>query len=120
MRECILQAVGQLFYSGSTYAVGIDAIVAHLDIARATFYRHFKSKEYLVLAYLERRDEAVRADLQAIVVGKAATVAIMDVFDGIQRKATTDAFRGCSFLAATIENPVRCAFVRLRAITSCF
>lgn len=104
-REYILSAVAELFYSGGTYAVGVDAIVEHLDIARATFYRHFKGKEDLIVAYLERRDAAVQASLNGIAAGKAASPAILEVFDSLQQKTSAEAFRGCSLLAATIENP---------------
>ena len=37
-------------------AVGIDAIIDHSGVARMTLYRHFSSKDELVLAFLERRD----------------------------------------------------------------
>ena len=46
-------------------AVGVERILAEAPVTRATFYRHFPSKEDLVLAYLRGVDAQIRADAQA-------------------------------------------------------
>ena len=43
----------ELFYREGVNAVGVDRIVSEASVTRATFYRHFPSKEQLVLAYLQ-------------------------------------------------------------------
>src|SRR5262249_21345291 len=60
VRERILDVASYLFYRPGIQAVGIDAIIREADVARMSFYRHFKSKEGLVVACVERRDVAVR------------------------------------------------------------
>src|SRR4051812_2071328 len=71
-RERILSAAYELFSQHGIRAVGIDAIVARSGVARMTLYRHFGSKQELVLAWLERRDERwTRTWLQAEVRARA-------------------------------------------------
>lgn len=57
-RERILEVADRLFYSDGVCATGIQKIIAMADVAKATFYHHFESKDALVLAYLERRKES--------------------------------------------------------------
>jgi AcrR family transcriptional regulator len=51
-RERILAAAGDLFYRNGVRAVGVDAIIATGGVAKASFYRHFRSKDELVAAWL--------------------------------------------------------------------
>src|SRR3954470_5167428 len=86
-RERILGAAYDLFSRRGIRAVGIDAIVAQSGVARMTLYRHFASKEDLVLAFLERREARwTRGWLQAEAQRRASDpaqrlLAIFDVFD---------------------------------------
>jgi len=56
-RERILEAAYDLFSRQGIRAVGIDAIIERSGVARMTLYRHFSSKDALVLAFLERREQ---------------------------------------------------------------
>src|ERR1700730_4758777 len=56
-RERILDTAYVLFSHDGIRAVGIDRIIAEAGIAKATLYRHFASKEQLVLAFLDLRQE---------------------------------------------------------------
>src|SRR5713226_4676988 len=56
-RQRILDAAGDRFYRDGIRAVGVDAIIAAAGVAKASFYRHFRSKEQLVLEWL-RSDQA--------------------------------------------------------------
>jgi AcrR family transcriptional regulator len=53
-RERILETAYGLFARRGVRAVGVDEIIAASGVAKATFYRHFPSKEALVLAYMDR------------------------------------------------------------------
>ncbi|HEY4002947.1 MAG TPA: TetR/AcrR family transcriptional regulator [Candidatus Xenobia bacterium] len=53
-RERILATAGELFYREGIRAVGVDTIVRHSGVTKMTLYRHFASKDDLVVAYLER------------------------------------------------------------------
>lgn len=104
-REDILSRVGDIFYARGTYLVGMSELVNHLRTTRATFYRYFGSKEALIVAYLGKRNEAVRRQLHDIVGGRTGREPVLDVFSNLERKTAAENFRGCAFLIAAIENP---------------
>lgn len=55
-RARILEVADRLFYANGVRATGTEKIMSASEVAKATFYRHFESKDALVLAYLEQRD----------------------------------------------------------------
>jgi AcrR family transcriptional regulator len=55
--ERILQVAGKLFYREGYRAVGIDRIIAEADVAKATFYKHFPSKDDLIVAWLQSAED---------------------------------------------------------------
>ncbi|MDR6817568.1 AcrR family transcriptional regulator [Neorhizobium sp. 2083] len=55
----ILTTAGALFYREGIRAVGIGRIIEEANVAKATLYRHFPSKDHLVAAYLQARHERV-------------------------------------------------------------
>lgn len=55
-RQRIMEVADRLFYADGIRATGTEKIMSVAKVAKATFYRHFKSKDALVLAYLEYRD----------------------------------------------------------------
>jgi AcrR family transcriptional regulator len=105
-RERILEAAYDLFSRHGIRAVGIDAIVEQSGVARMTLYRHFPSKDALVLAFLELREERWTKDwLQHDVEQRSADpgerlLAIFDVFDTWFQR---DDFEGCSFINVLLE-----------------
>lgn len=105
-RERILAAAYDLFCRNGIRAVGVDAIVERSDVAKMTMYRHFRSKDDLVLAVLERREDLwTRQWLQAAVKRQSEDpgdrlLAIFDVFDGWFRRRN---FEGCLFVNALLE-----------------
>jgi AcrR family transcriptional regulator len=105
-RERILDAAYELFSRHGIQAVGIDAVISRSGVARQTLYRHFASKQDLVLAFLERREEQwTRRWLQGEVERRAAEpiarlLAIFDVFDEWFRRPD---FEGCSFINVMLE-----------------
>ena len=54
----ILEVANRLFYAEGVRATGTEKILAIAEVAKATFYRHFQSKDDLVLAYLDLRDRS--------------------------------------------------------------
>ena len=58
-RERILEVADRLFYADGVRATGTEKIMSSAEVAKATFYRHFESKDALVTAYLENRDRAL-------------------------------------------------------------
>ncbi len=105
-RERVLATAYQLFCQHGIRAVGVDTIIEQSGVAKMTLYRHFASKDDLVLAVLDRREELwTQQWLQAEVSRRAERpadqlLAIFDVFDGWFRRRT---FEGCLFINALIE-----------------
>jgi AcrR family transcriptional regulator len=105
-RTRILDAAYDLFSRRGIRAVGIDAIISRSGVARMTLYRHFASKEELVLAFLEQREQQWTRDwLQAEVERRATDpadrlLAVFDVFDEWFRRPD---FEGCAFINVLLE-----------------
>jgi AcrR family transcriptional regulator len=107
-RDRILDAAYELFSRNGIQAVGIDAVISRSGVARQTLYRHFASKQDLVLAFLERReDQWTRRWLEDEVLRRAddpagRLLAIFDVFGEWFGRAD---FEGCSFINVMLEHP---------------
>lgn len=107
-RERLLTAAYELFARNGVQAVGIDAIIERSGVARQTMYRHFDSKQDLVLAFLARREELWTYGWLAAEVRRrtedprARLLAIFDVFEQWFR---TPGFEGCSFINVMLEYP---------------
>src|SRR5712675_2907178 len=63
-RERLLAAAGELFYENGINTVGIDRVIEHAGVAKASLYDCFGSKEGLIRAYLTARHEARQKALQ--------------------------------------------------------
>lgn len=109
MREAIadqiLTAAGTLFYREGIRAVGIDRIIEEANVAKATLYRHFPSKDHLVAAYLQARHDRVIRSLQEVVdAGGSPRDQINLLFERLHEKADSPEFRGCAFALAVAEH----------------
>lgn len=107
-RGRILDAAYELFSRNGIQSVGIDAVISRSGVARQTLYRHFASKQDLVLAFLERREQVwTRRWLEEEVRRRATDprarlLVIFDVFDEWFRRSD---FEGCSFINVMLEHP---------------
>ena len=119
-RERVLETAYELFSRHGTRAVGVDRIIAESGVAKMTLYRNFASKDDLILAFLERREERWTRDwLQATVEGRAETPAqrLLAIFDTFGEWFAREDFEGCSFINVMLEiddpgSPVRRESVR--------
>ena len=118
-RERIDECAYELFSARGTRAVGVDEIIARSGVAKRTLYRHYPSKNDLILSFLRRREELwTRGWLKAEVARRGGLpgdrlLAIFDVFAKWFRRAD---FEGCSFINVLLEiddvqHPVRIATV---------
>ncbi len=109
-REHILEVASRLFYQQGIRAVGVDAIVAEAGVAKMTLYNHFKSKDDLIVAYLEREKERwlsfadERRDLRGPVSGKEHILGTFDTLNTMLEDPDFD-FRGCPFINICAEIP---------------
>ena len=107
-RERILAAAYTLFSQHGVAAVGIDAIIARSGTAKMSLYRHFGSKDELVLAFLRQREqEWTRSWLEATVMARAAEpeARLLAIFDVFHEWFQTDDFEGCSFINVLLQSP---------------
>ena len=106
-RERILNAAYELFSRRGIHAVGIDEVIDRATVAKATLYRHFATKNDLVLAVLQRREEIWTHGLieaqseQRGTTPEEQLLAIFDVMhDWFQLR---DGYEGCSFINVLLE-----------------
>lgn len=105
-RTRLLNTATRLFYAEGLHAVGIDRVVAEAGVTRATLYRHFPSKDQLLVAYLTASDEAIRAQVErARTAGGSPSDVVRAVGETITDGIRSEGFRGCAFLNAAAEYP---------------
>jgi AcrR family transcriptional regulator len=105
-RESILATADELFYEHGFHAVGVDLIVARAGVAKSTMYRHFPSKDALMVAYLERADERFWAWFEASLDPRATPAQrLAGLFDSLATLATSASCRGCPCQATAAEFP---------------
>ena len=105
-RDRLLDAANELFYDEGTQTVGIDRIIEHAGVAKASLYNTFGSKEELVRAYLESRHARTTERLNAAVEEHTDPVQrLLAVFDAQGRMFAQPDFRGCAFISASAEAP---------------
>jgi AcrR family transcriptional regulator len=111
-RERILATASELFYAEGINSVGVDRIVTDSRVVLATFYRHFPSKEALVVAYLHRVHELVAGQLDALAERFEGADLVRAITGAVAADLGRTGFRGCAFINAASEfedpqSPVR-------------
>ena len=110
----ILRAATGLFYADGIRAVSADRVIAAAGVSKVTFYRHFATKDALVVAYLVAVAAAERAAVDAARAehpGDPAAV-LRGYAEVLGRESCAPGFRGCPFINAAAEyadpeHPVR-------------
>lgn len=105
-RQRILDSAYELFSHHGVRAVGVDELIANADVAKATFYRHFPSKEDLVLAFMERREQLWTkgwVEAEARLRGSTPKEHLLAIFDLFDEWFQRDDFEGCSFVNVLLE-----------------
>jgi AcrR family transcriptional regulator len=118
-RERILEAAYELFSRRAIRDVGIDEVIERAGVAKATLYRHFPSKDDLVVAFLERREERwtlAWVEAEARRRGTTPEEQLLAIFDLFDEWFHRDDFEACSFINVLLEmgpgHPVGQASVR--------
>ncbi len=106
-RDQLIDTALRLFYENGFHATGIDKVLAESGCAKMTLYKHFKSKDELILAVIRRMDETMRNDFMREIERLAKSprdrlVALFDVMEGWFRAPE---FKGCLFMHASGEFP---------------
>lgn len=119
-RARILSVASELFYSQGIRATSADRIIEQVGITKVTFYRHFRTKSDLVVAYLKEQSVGEQGWMRSArrkgdPIGSLRTLAT-----GIGAASCRPGFRGCAFINAAAEfadpeDPVRAAVDEHRA-----
>jgi AcrR family transcriptional regulator len=104
-RDRLLAAASDLFYEKGIQATGVDTLIAAAGVAKATFYRHFPSKDDLVAAWLREPRTRWLDDVRLKVAASGADAeGRIPVFFDVVREWLEDAdFRGCPYLNTAVE-----------------
>ena len=105
-RERILGTAYELFSHRGIHDVGIDELVERAGVAKATLYKHFPSKDELVLAFLEQREQIWTygwVEREARRRGGTPEEQLLAIFDLFDEWFHRDDFEGCSFVNVLLE-----------------
>ena len=111
----ILLTADELFYDEGIRSVGVDRLIATANVTKATFYKHYGSKDRVITAYIGYRHRQI-AEEHARLAGESDSPAdaLRSVRDSILAAIAAPGFRGCPFINAAAEfsdaqHPVRSA-----------
>jgi len=106
-RDQLVQTAVDLFYSNGYHATGIEKILTAAGVSKPTLYRHFNSKDELIVAALQKWDEDSRTWLEEEVQKRGGTPRerLLAVFDTYHDWFREEGFQGCMFINAIVEYP---------------
>ncbi len=111
-RDHLVDTALKLFRKQGFRATGIDTVLAESGVAKKTLYNHFKSKDELIIATLQKRDDEFMASMRESVTRFAplqqcdkSMVRVMAFFDAIIEWVNSANFNGCTFINASAEFP---------------
>jgi AcrR family transcriptional regulator len=101
----IIQAADDLFYGEGIRSASMDAIAERAGVTKRTLYYHFRSKDDLIAAYLQARDEPTLGRYEVWLDATRGTLAeqIAGVFQRLTRVAKAATWKGCGFQRAAAE-----------------
>lgn len=107
-RDRLVATAVEVCYRNGFNAVGVDQILAHAGVTKSTFYKHFESKDDLLLAAIRLRDQwETQAWVSAVekLVGRDPRSQLLAMFDVLDRWFNDPDFGGCIFINAASEFP---------------
>jgi AcrR family transcriptional regulator len=108
-RQRLMDAAFTRFYRDGFRNVGIDQILAEVGISKTAFYKHFESKEDLMVAALEHQHQKLESDFRRLireVGGESPLAQLHALFDAVENILESERFQGCVFVNASIEFPL--------------
>jgi AcrR family transcriptional regulator len=102
----ILETANELFYGDGIRTVGVDRLISESAVTKATFYKHYGSKDRLIVQYVRFRDKSSRDRVNAVVEAQSdPEVALRALMTQVSDEISSPDFRGCAFLNAASEYP---------------
>ncbi len=108
-RDELVEKALEAFYKGGFQAVGMDRLAKETGISKTSTYKHFKTKEDLILEVLSLRDERFRNWFVRRTEELASTPLdrLLAIFDALDEFFKEDKFKSCMFIRASSEFPDR-------------
>lgn len=100
-RDRILQTAHDLFYRDGIRATGVDRLIAESKVTKTTFYRHFKSKKNLILAFLDYRHQRFLSQFSTGIEKHGGDIDALA--PTVKEWFESEDFRGCAFLNSVGE-----------------
>ncbi|MEY8838265.1 TetR/AcrR family transcriptional regulator [Cribrihabitans sp. XS_ASV171] len=104
-RDELVRKALEVYYRDGFHATGMDRLVAETGVSKTSMYKHFRTKEDLILAVLRLRDENFRnwlyrrmEELETTPEGQ-----LLASFDALGEWFSQEGFRGCMFVKAGAE-----------------
>jgi AcrR family transcriptional regulator len=105
-KDQVFQTASRLFYQNGYRAVGVDTIAAESGIGKMTLYRHYPSKDDLIVAYLQDSDRMFWQNFEEITKETdSPREKLLSFFEALQKYVSTPACYGCPFLNVATEYP---------------
>lgn len=104
-RDRILQAAGKLFYADGIRAASLDAVAEEAAVTKKTLYYHFRSKDDLIAAWLETRDQPNLAAFRRWFSEAEGDLPnrIEAIFKSLAKSSKRKTWKGCGFLRTSVE-----------------
>lgn len=104
-RDELVQKALTSFYKGGFHAIGMDRLAKETGVSKTAIYKHFRTKEDLILATLRLRDEQFRNWLRRRVEALATDPEdqLLAIFDALGEWFEESGFRSCMFIKASSE-----------------
>lgn len=104
-RDELVQGALKVFYRDGFHATGMDKLVEETGVSKTSMYKHFRTKEDLILAALRLRDEQFRNWLfrRMQELGGTPGEQLLAMFDALDEWFNQPEFRGCMFIKASAE-----------------
>ena len=105
-RERVLETAYAMFAARGVRDVGVDEVIKGAGVAKATLYRHFPSKDDLVVAFLEEREQRWTLDwveAEARRRGSEPEQQLLAIFDLFDEWFHRKDFEGCAFINVMLE-----------------
>ncbi|MDE4097092.1 TetR/AcrR family transcriptional regulator [Phaeobacter gallaeciensis] len=104
-RDELVRKALDVFYRNGFHATGMDKLVSETGVSKTSMYKHFRTKEDLILAVLRLRDENFRHWLYRRIEELSDTPKgqMLALFDALSEWFTKPEFRGCMFIKASAE-----------------
>ena len=104
VRQRILDTAGRLFYQQGYPLTGINQLIAEAGVAKASLYQHFRTKDDVLLAYLQQVSQQWFEQVEAAIVpGATPKTQVLAVFDMLRDFLVAADFRGCNFQNALVQ-----------------